>query len=243
MQLICLGVGTGTSNFLTGSPSSAYAIVSATGTPLMLMDCGSGVGRSAIEQFGSDALPGCIYVSHNHADHSGDLPVYLTFAARKLGVPLTLCGHPDVLAIVREHRLHELDSVGVDRSNDIAWNPGQAGRIDTDWFSLELVRAAHSYLCYGFVLSAGGRALLGWSSDCRYEPDIYAALARAPLLLVHARPGGTPDHAAFEEVDAFAAANPATRILVGHYGEPPQQRFRSANVSLLDTGDRVDLGG
>jgi len=242
VQLVCLGVGTGATNFLSGAPSSAYAIVSATGMPLMLLDCGSGVGRSAIAEFGSAALPHWIYVSHNHADHSGDLPVYLTFAARVLGTPLAVCGHPDVLDIVREHRLHELDSVGVDRRTDITWHGARAGRIDTDWFTLDLVRAAHGYLCYGFVLSVAGRPLLGWSSDCRYEPDIYAELARAPLMLVHARPGGTPDHAAFEEVDAFAAAHPATRILVSHYGERPEQGFRAGNVSLLATGDRVRLG-
>lgn len=56
------------------------------------------------------AVPHNIYVSHNHSDHAGDLPVMVAVESRR-SKP-RLFAHPRVMQRIREHRLHELLSTG-----------------------------------------------------------------------------------------------------------------------------------
>lgn len=220
---------------LTGEPSTAYALKK-NGVPVLLIDCGAGVGRSASALLGD--LPKDIFISHNHADHTGDLPLYIvTRKDRKHRI----FGHPSVLKTVREHRLDELPSVGVNPNTDVDWQPADDG----NWFEFadlefELFRTDHAYECYGFMMYFDGQPLLGWTADSKYDQEIYSKVSKAPIVVAHGRDAPSGDHASFEEIDAHARGAIETQYHVAHY-EKTDFAFRSGNVMLLKTGDEIGL--
>lgn len=232
----CLGVGRGATNFLTGEPSTAY-VLKQNGIGYLLLDMGAGVGRSALSHLGTQ-LPNTLYVSHNHSDHTGDLPVFL---ATKRGQNVTIIGHENVLSTVREHRLHEMPSVGVDPEKDVTWIEGDEGApILFEDLEFQMFRSQHGYECYGFVLSYRGDPILGWTADSRFNDEIYRIISQAPIAIVHGRDRPSGDHAALDEIDGFAANTPATQFYVAHYGAS-EFAFTSPNASLLKVGQTIDL--
>lgn len=232
----CLGVGRGATNFLNGDPSTAY-VLKKDDIPVLFLDMGAGVGRSAAKLLG-DNVPKALYISHNHSDHTGDLPVFI---AKHRGVPITLLGHKNILDIVREHRLHELPSVGVNPDQDINYLPGDLNNpIKYDDLEIHMLRSDHAYECYGFVLKISGAPILGWTADSCFDAQIYAAVSQAPIAIVHGRDRPSGDHAAFDEIGAFAEATPATCFYVAHYGTT-ENTFSESNVSFLTTGQEIRL--
>jgi ribonuclease BN (tRNA processing enzyme) len=241
LDLICLGVGKGSSSVLRGLPSTAFAL-RVDGRPELLIDCGAGVALSYRRLLGG-ALPARIYLSHNHHDHAGDLPIVLLSA---LDLRASVLGHPDVLEIVREHRLHDGPEVRRAFQERIEWVAADArGVIALDGLlpglALELVRSRHSYLCYGFVLRRDGDDLLGYTADSGFEEGIYARVTRAPVAILDGREQGNADHASFAEIEAFARRVPGCDIRVVHY-EETDHRFAESNVRLLREGEVVPLG-
>ncbi|SFQ97131.1 MBL fold metallo-hydrolase [Poseidonocella sedimentorum] len=232
----CLGVGRGASNFLTGAPSTGY-VLKRGGAPLLLLDCGAGIGLSARRHLGG-ALPDAAYISHNHSDHTGDLPLFLATRAPRRA---TLLCHPAIAEILRVHRLHELPSVGIDPARDIDWQLSDASDTIT-WEGLQftLLRTRHAYACYGALLSHEGRPILGWSADSRFDGALYDRLAAAPQVILHGRdaPGG--DHATLEDIDAYARAHPDRAFHIAHYGQSAY-RFGAQNAVLLSEGDEISL--
>ncbi|MEM1203715.1 MAG: MBL fold metallo-hydrolase [Acidobacteriota bacterium] len=236
LELLCLGVGKGATHVLRGEPSTAFAVLDG-GRPRLLVDCGAGVLRSCRELL-DGAVPRDVYLTHNHMDHTGDLPVAVQVLSA-LGLPPRLLGHADVLDIVRRHRLHELPPSRID---GVEWIEADAdgalhlgGRL-----GLRLHRSVHSYLCYGFELLCDGWVLAAYSGDSAYDPGVHGRVARAPVAVVDGRPAGNHDHASFDELDTLAARHPDCTFLVVHY-EHSDHVFASANIRLWRTGERVLL--
>jgi hypothetical protein len=121
------------------------------------------------QHFPEHSLPEAVYVSHNHTDHAGELPVVLAVERAK-GRKLRLCAQHDVLARLTAHRLHELQSTGrgVDYfCTTVSLEAAQPAVV------VELARGSslrmcpllsrHAELCYGGVLLLDEDPLLGWT--------------------------------------------------------------------------------
>jgi glyoxylase-like metal-dependent hydrolase (beta-lactamase superfamily II) len=77
--------------------------------------------HAALQLAGS--LPQHLWVSHNHSDHAGELPVVLAVEAAA-GRRKTVLAEAAVLDTLLAHRLHELASTGVLRVCLCVWRGG-----------------------------------------------------------------------------------------------------------------------
>lgn len=237
IDLVCLGVGKGSSHALRGMPSTAFAL-RVDGRPELLIDCGAGVGLSYRRHLG-ESFPRRVYISHNHADHAADLPPVVGRILPRQ--PVVLC-HGEVCEILREHRFHDAPAAQRAAVEAIVWaEPDGAGKIDLpDGLSLHLFRSAHSYACYGFMLRRGGLDLLGYPADCGFDEAIFRRATRAPIAVLDGRDDGNADHASLRQIDEFAREVPGCAIRVVHY-EQTSYRFTAPNVRLLAEGEVVAL--
>ena len=109
VELLVLGTGAGATACYSGECSSSFVLV-LDGHPVLLADVGFGVVQRCIAAVGR--IPRSIYVSHNHSDHAGELPVLLAVEAAERHGPLHMYSEEGVMCTLREHRLHELKSTG-----------------------------------------------------------------------------------------------------------------------------------
>src|SRR5262249_14337893 len=139
------------------------------GKPEFLVDCGAGVALSCLKHLGH--IPNIMYISHNHTDHTGDLPIAIGCTGAK---PVIL-GHHSVLKLVKERRLHDSEDLNKSLDDRAVWlTPDAQGIVNLDnGFSFQLFRSIHSYICYGFVLSYNGRVVLGYPADTAYNEEIF----------------------------------------------------------------------
>lgn len=266
MELLCLGVGAGKTMVYEGEPSSAFLLRSAEGAPgqdrlrdrgLLLVDCGFGVARACLRHVAS--LPHLIYVSHNHTDHAGELPVILAVErSRPGGRRRTVVAERRVAAVLRERRLYETSAVG---AYDADWILLEQGVIVPIGYGLAMRAVGpcqHTELCFGFVLyrelqhrdllcthtndhtSAPGsngcqpnyQAMFSFTADSGFSPDLFRQLAEAPVLLADGRQVGTAEHASFEELLAWQVTEGYKgRLVVYHYGSLGEA------PALFDKGD------
>lgn len=107
-------------------------------------------------------LPPYLYISHNHTDHAGELPV-VAAVARRQGI--NLLAHHRVLPTLLQHRLHELQSTGLPVDAFVTPHPLREGVpfALSHGLSLEPVLAQHSEPCYGLLLRRHGQAIVGWT--------------------------------------------------------------------------------
>jgi ribonuclease BN (tRNA processing enzyme) len=241
LDLICLGVGKGSSHVVNGETSSAFCL-RRDGAPWLLVDCGLGVLRACLAMLG--VFPPRIFITHNHTDHAGDLPTAINYYAPHI------YGHADVLEFVRLHRLHDGPITHRRLIEAAVWTAADAdGALDLgDGFTMQLRRSSHEYTCYGFVLRYDGTPLLGYSADSAFDEAHYAAITAAPLAIVDGRESGGAQHATFAEIDAYAARVPETTLRVIHHGEAayhddaePPYHFHAPNVRLLAVGACLPL--
>ncbi len=240
LDLVCLGVGKGASYVLRGLPSTGFAL-RVDGRPELLIDCGAGVALSYLRRVGG-MFPPRIFISHNHHDHAGDLPVVLSSL---VGTRPAVLGDGDVLEIIREHRLHDAAQTRQALIEEVEWVAADGqGRIALDTIlsglSLQLFRSRHFYPCYGFILERGCEDLLGYTADSGFDEEVFKRVTRAPIAIVDGREQGNADHASFEEIEAFAGRMPACSIGVVHY-EETTFGFAAPNVRLLEPGDVIPL--
>lgn len=234
VEILCLGVGKGASYVMKGITSTAFTLL-VDDVPHLQVDLGAGVARACLSMLGH--IPTTIYVSHNHFDHTGDLEVAVHILDN-----VRVLGHPSVLEIVQQHRIHDAPATQRHSIERIQWDmPGADGRIQLDDdFALDLFQSQHRYVTYGFMLWHRNRLLLGYPADTGYDEDIYTRATEAPVAVLDGRSSGGSDHASFEEIDAFARRVPNCRILVVHY-EQADHKFKSPNVQLWQPGDKVML--
>src|ERR1700722_299979 len=107
-ELVCLGVGKGATAVYSNKTSSSFALRHrATGECVLLIDMGLG-SIFALQTYLSgipNVKPRQTFISHNHTDHSGELPVYIANEALSSTVRI-LC-HTDVQPRLRQHRCAE----------------------------------------------------------------------------------------------------------------------------------------
>jgi ribonuclease BN (tRNA processing enzyme) len=239
--LIPLGTGKGATSVYNGEPSSSF-VVQAGGKCRLLVDVGLGVVRQCLKYCGS--VPENIYISHNHTDHAGDLPVLL-IVERNAGRKLTVISAPEVESRLRHHRLHELYSTGKSADDIANWTPapeGEVVRVD-DEFTLVTHLGKHSETSYGFVLFQTGTPILGFSADSGSDSALYNKLALAPTLVLDARSASSIEHASFSEIAALKHKYPHKRVIVTGYGTqdegPPSgvEAFRIGEPILLTVGN------
>lgn len=234
--LLPLGTGAGATTVLYGDPSSAFAILFEEECRL-LVDLGYGVVRQALRLL--NALPTKVYISHNHSDHSGDLPVAALKSASQ-GRPFTIWSEPEVERRLKEHRFHEFQESGVLPENLARWisTPEKVATLIDGDFSLVPHRGQHSEICFGFVLHFRGEAILGYSADSGFYTALYDELLVASTLVLDGRAQGSPEHASFEDLEMLIRRFPEKRILLTHYGRPDDAPLALPHLRL---GERVEL--
>ena len=235
----CLGIGNGSTNFRTGLPSSGY-VIKHDSEPFLLLDCGLGIGRSLKSHVGHTSIAD-IFISHNHSDHTGDLPVYSVIHHVTNSAPVTVHGHPEVLQYVNDHCMHEILNTDRPAPDVIRYNPcNDANILQIDDLELELFKTKHSYRCYGFVAYLENKPVLGWSADSPFDKDLYDEISKAPTVILHARENPNHDHAGFEEIDDYCSRHPQSQYWVAHH-DHSNHRFNAQNIRLLKTGIEIAL--
>ena len=202
VDLLCLGTGKASTHIYHGEPSTGFVLLQ-DGEPVLLLGAGLGIVRSCIHY--CKQIPDIIYVSHNHTDHAGELPLLLSVEAGK-GRRKRVAAEPEVMSRLLNHRLaeyHESINLSNRKLSDLAefldCPEGEQTHI-TPQITIIPHKAQHSERCYGFVLCYLDQPILGWSADSGYDVQFYAKLAAAPVVVLDARQTGSYDHAGFENI-------------------------------------------
>jgi len=193
-----------------GKPSSSV-IIYHDGKPLLLADIGAGVLKPCMEKLGHPhrAFPRNVFISHNHMDHSGELPLLLAFESMrryKAKEPAlrVLCG-PEVEHKLKTHRLDELLSTTYTPEQVAEWivckPDGDPTYLDdAKQFFIKIYRTLHSEVCYGFLLHFKDEPILGYLVDSGFKEEVYEFFFQSSTVVVDARENGNKDHASFAEV-------------------------------------------
>ncbi|XP_072022828.1 uncharacterized protein [Amphiura filiformis] len=214
VQLLCLGTGKGVTAAVYGEASSSMVILH-DGKPILLVDMGLGIIKAYQSALG-DTFPKDIFITHNHSDHSGELPLGGYIAVQSLrqnNLPFKLnilCG-PEVVPKLRDHRMDELYSAlpKEQLSKFVEWTSCPAG--DKIYLNEERTmylithRSQHAETCYGFNLYIEDKNILGFSADSGFNQAVYDKTFAASTVVVDARTGSTKEHASFDEVIEFGA--------------------------------------
>ena len=220
--------------------SSSFALRRrSTGECVLLIDIG--LGSTSVK-------PRQIFISHNHSDHSGELPVYIANEAPKSIVRI-VC-YSGIQPRLREHRCAELDSSTTDLFKNVQWvmcDELQDVVIDsgdaTSSLKIRVLRSQHSELCAGFVLLEDDQPFLSFSGDSGFDAPFFSFLWTAPTILVDGRQTSTYEHASFDEILNFYKTTGAQRqVYVYHYGlENEKPTFPIDAVSAISPGQTVQL--
>ncbi|PNH11099.1 hypothetical protein TSOC_002073, partial [Tetrabaena socialis] len=183
LEVLVLGTGAGATYIYSRESSSAFVVLRG-GEPLLLCDVGYGVTAACRQLAGR--LPPHLYVSHNHGDHSGELPVSLAVESKAAAAegrgPPELYAHPDVMTEIRQHRLRELRSTGRPQEDFATFREVPCDcttPIGDTGLAVRPFLTSHSETCYGLVLYDGGQAVLGWTADSGYDQALYDRLVVA----------------------------------------------------------------
>ncbi|GFR47176.1 hypothetical protein Agub_g8869 [Astrephomene gubernaculifera] len=254
LEIVVLGTGAGTTHAFSGEPSSSFVVLKG-GKPVLWCDVGYGTTYACMQHVGE--LPKHIYVSHNHGDHAGELPVVLAVekkaaAAAGLDPPYLYC-HPDVMAEVRQHRLRELRSTGEPQELFSTFRetlPGCTTFIGDTGLAVRPCLSRHSETCYGFVLyDEEGEPVLGWTADSGYDEELYGDVAEAAVLLLDARAEGSQEHAGFHELPRIAALPymSGKTVYITGYGRqdeaPGREVVEGLGMRVAQPGLRIRLQG
>lgn len=105
-------------------------------------------------------MPSTIFISHNHSDHAGELPVVLAVEGLQKKRKMQVVGEPEVLERLRSHRMHELVSLGLQMEDFASWVSApeeEPVEVETDVGRLLVTTfmARHSERCFGARLEIG----------------------------------------------------------------------------------------
>lgn len=237
IELVCLGVGKGASYVMKGVFSTAFCIL-VNDIPYMLIDAGAGIGLSCQKHVGR--IPSNIYITHNHMDHTGDLPILLGVIGDE--VKPKVFGHKSVLDIVKLHRMHDPLVKVDDLAHWIESDKNNKIYLDHNMY-LEILMTKHSYICYGFTLFYHDCQILSYSADTPYDEELFLKLIQAPKIIINARDKSTYDHVSFTEVEKFIKnleTDPKFNLWFAHY-ESTTYSPSIKNLHLLKEGERIVL--
>ncbi|XP_073247828.1 uncharacterized protein [Porites lutea] len=212
VELYCVGTGTGTTAILHGKPSSSV-IISQDGKPILMADVGAGVLNPCREKLvaAENKFPRNVFISHNHMDHSGELPMLFAVESKRRHAACeprlkVLCG-PEVEHKLKVHRLDEM--LTMYRPEQVAdWvvckQDGDPTYLDEDRdFFITVYRTLHGEVCYGFLLYFKNKPILGYCVDSGFQEDVYKFFFQASTVVVDARKEGSQEHASFTEVAEY----------------------------------------
>ena len=201
-----------------------------------------------------------VFVTHNHSDHSGELPVVISVEAMK-GNTIRIFSQRLVSKRLRELRCAELfsctalaqlekhtewiccdESVRVPLDTPCKWH-----KLPRLW--IQVLRAQHSELCYGFLLfrtdNQDDQPILAFSGDSGCDHLFFDQLWRAKMLFLDGRKVGTWEHAGFSEIEDFYQRKQLLdrTVYVYHYGNPESEKplFKNKNISAVVPGQIIDL--
>ncbi len=120
-DLVCLGVGKGATAVYSNQTSSSFALVRrSTGECILLIDIVLG-SIFALQKYVKDSKikPRQIFVSHNHTDHSEELPVYIANEALE-SIVRVYC-YVGIQSRLGQHHCAELESSTTDLFRNIQW--------------------------------------------------------------------------------------------------------------------------
>ena len=249
-DIICLGVGKGATAVYANQASSSFALVRrSTNECILLIDIGLG-SLYALQKYlkNPDAKPRNVFVSHNHTDHSGELPVYIANEALKSSVQI-YC-YTGIQARLRQHRCAELESSTTDLFQNVRWTMcDESAPIEIDSgdpsskLKVLVHHSQHSELCAGFVLYENDQAILSFSGDSGFNDPFYTFLWTAPTILVDGRATSTYEHASFDEISGFYTKMGAQRrVFVYHYGQENEKpSFSIDDVKAISPGQCLQL--
>lgn len=227
---------------MNGIPSTGFALL-IDDQPFLLIDCGAGIALSYQKIIG-EIYPSLLFITHNHLDHAGDLPILSVYIRKKQGVMPSILGHKDVLKIVQTHRFHELCTKEETPDQKANWHPIDTGatyQLDHG-LSLQLLPCKHSYLCYGFILYRDGNPILAYSADSAFQEDVYTKMSVAPTIIVDGRevnPSGE-EHASFEQIESFFGGYSSNSVYIVHYESTSYQSLFE-HIQFMKTGQKILL--
>ena len=245
-----MGVGKGATAVYANQPSSSFALVRrSTQECILLIDIGLG-SIFALQKYlnNPNTKPCNVFISHNHTDHSGELPVYIANEALKSTVRI-YC-YAGIQARLRQHRCAELDSSTTDLFQNVQWiQCEEAVPIDIDSgdpsskLKMIVQQSQHSELCGGFVLYENDEPILAFSGDSGFNESFFTFLWKAPTILIDGRAGSTYEHASFDEIAGFYAKMAVERrVYVYHYGlENEKPSFAFDDVNAITPGQCIQL--
>lgn len=204
ISLLVLGVSGGAGHVYGGNCSSSFLILK-NGMPIFLVDLGLGVIR-ALEYYGY-SLPDTVVITHNHTDHSGELPVVLR-VEEALGRHLNIIAAAPVSERLQQHRMAEHAELyqPSELANWVSPEPEVEVPLLDD-LCITFHATQHSELCFGFVISQlkGARKipLIGYTGDSGCLPSLYGKVSRCIVSVFDARLKGSKWHACMEEVEPY----------------------------------------
>jgi len=227
VELYCIGTGNGTTAVLHGKPSSSVLIAQG-GKPLLMADVGSGVLKPCREKLAYNEFPRNVFISHNHMDHSGELPILFAVESKRrylAGEPRlrVLCG-PEVEHKLKTYRLDEMLTLYKPEqvADWVVCRPnGDPVYLDEEkQFFIKVYRTLHDEVCYGFVLYFEDEPILGYCVDSGFKKDVYEFFFQASTVIVDARENGSKEHASFKEVVDFVKQSKFTNtnVYITGYG-------------------------
>lgn len=249
-DLLCLGVGKGASSVYTNQASSSFALLKrSTAECILLIDIGLGSIYALQKYLQNPAVkPRQIFVSHNHTDHSGELPVYI--ANEALLSTVRIYCYTGVQSRLRQHRCAELESATIDFFQNVKWtmcDESQLVELDSgdpnSVLKLQVHRSQHSEVCAGFVLYENDQPILGFSADSGFQEQFYKFLWTAPTILLDGRERGTYEHAGFDEIlNFYNKTGEQRQVFVYHYGgEHEKPTFPVEAITAIVPGQGVQL--
>lgn len=245
-----MGVGKGATAVYSNKTSSSFALVRrSTNECILLIDIGLG-SIFALQKYlnNPNIKPRQIFVSHNHTDHSGELPVYIANEAIKSSVRI-YC-YTGIQSRLRQYRCAELDSSTTDLFKNVQWimcDELQTVEIDSgdpnSKLKIQVQRSQHSELCSGFLLYENDQPLLSFSGDSGFNEPFFTFLWTAPTILVDGRAASTYEHASFDEILSFyKKIGIQRRVFIYHYGlDGEKPTFPINDVSAVVPGQVIQL--
>ncbi|MDX2278074.1 MAG: MBL fold metallo-hydrolase [Saprospiraceae bacterium] len=236
LEILTLGAGSGTTAILSGEPSTAFAVMINNKCPL-LIDLGFGVTRSILTFL--KEIPEYIYITHNHLDHAGELPV-VSQLVYKSGRKLKIWSAAEVTFRLKSFRMAEINTSGLDIEQIIEWktlNDTIYNDITPD-IRIKISKSQHSEPCYGLILEYKHQVVFAYSADSGYNEAYYKWLSEAPVIILDGRLAASSDHAGFNQIEDFMRKHPEKHIYVVHYG---QLKDKPYHLNALKSGDRIKL--
>jgi ribonuclease BN (tRNA processing enzyme) len=215
LQLRFLGVGNAGAHELG---NAAAVLEDAEGRPLLLIDCGPTVLPAYLARYGT--LPGAIFVTHTHLDHTGGLEnLFYRLACEEAEAPPTRLYLPAAIVERLQQQLAE-DPYKLAEGGVNFWDRFQVVPVGAQFW-----HAGHSFDVFAVnhhgYRAAYGLALRGYfaySGDTRPIPEALARFAAAGETVFHdCALKGNPSHTGADDLPGHYPEELRRRLVLYHY--------------------------